>query len=81
MVNTSSTETSQPIFEVRAHQLGADSMDIVEMAPNSYVLSSGGDDQSVFVAAFEVQTDPMLKLLNWRQKSYADVHTSSIKGK
>eukprot|EP00029_Vermamoeba_vermiformis_P011031 TRINITY_DN5961_c0_g1_i1.p1 TRINITY_DN5961_c0_g1~~TRINITY_DN5961_c0_g1_i1.p1 ORF type:complete len:1093 (+),score=253.56 TRINITY_DN5961_c0_g1_i1:267-3281(+) len=80
MINTSSTETLQAIFEVKAHQLGADSMDIVEMAPNSYVLSSGGDDQSVFVAAFEVQTDPKLKLLNWRQKSYVDVHTSSIKG-
>ncbi len=81
MLNSHSTETVQPIFEVKAHQLGADSMDIVEVAPNSYVLSSGGDDQSVFVAAFEVHTEPEIKLLNWRQKSYVDVHTSSIKGK
>jgi WD40 repeat protein len=80
MLKMTSTETLQPIFEVKAHQLGADSMGIVEVAPRSYVLSSGGDDQSVFVAAFEVHTEPELKLMNWRQKSYPDVHTSSIKG-
>jgi len=80
MINASSTATLQPIFEVKAHQLGTDSMDIIEMNPNSYVLYSGGDDQSVFVAAFEVHTEPNTILSNWRQRSYADVHTSSIKG-
>lgn len=80
LLNETATESLQPIFEVKAHQLGADSMAIVEVAPRSYVLSSGGDDQSVFVAAFDVHTEPQLALTNWHQRAYPDVHTSSIKG-
>eukprot|EP01125_Pyxidicula_operculata_P013009 TRINITY_DN4287_c0_g1_i2.p1 TRINITY_DN4287_c0_g1~~TRINITY_DN4287_c0_g1_i2.p1 ORF type:complete len:438 (-),score=138.69 TRINITY_DN4287_c0_g1_i2:137-1450(-) len=83
----------EPLTSIQSHQSGVDSLSIqVDDHDGSYIVVSGGDDQSIVVSTIKIKTPPSPSLssspssslsfddLDIRTKSVDTLHTSSIKG-